>query len=415
MITKTVLTRTLSVFFSLLFYLTSGAQIEKSETLDVYLDCSSCDTYLIRQKIDYINYTNDPYTAQVHLFITYTPLGSGGRSYQLKMIGKQEFEGDQITLEAETAPTNTHIERQEKLMKAIELGLVSFLVKTQMQDQVSVKVNGNREEKVETPEIGKWNNWIFEFFGDLDWDKETSRETINFRYGMDIDHITPEWRIRINPSFFYRERHLENNGESILAVRRSNYFSSSVVKSISEHWSAGIFNSLSASTYGNIRLGTWLAPAVEYNIFPYTEVPFKEFTVAYSVGWRRNDYIEETIYLKTEEDLIRQMLEVALRIRQPWGNVTAGLEGSNYMDDWEKNRLEMNGRVSFRLVKGLAVSFGGYLELINDQISLPRGEATLEEILLGQRQLATAYEASVNFGLSYTFGALYNNVVNTRL
>ena len=85
------------------------------------------------------------------------------------------------------------------------------------------------------------------------------------------------------------------------------------------------------------------------------------------------------------------------------------------MDDWAKNRVEMNTSVSFRVMKGLSVNFGGFFELINDQISLPRGGASLEEILLGQAQLATDFEASVNFGFSYTFGALYNNVINTRL
>ena len=50
-------------------------------------------------------------------------------------------------------------------------------------------------------------------------------------------------------------------------------------------------------------------------------------------------------------------------------------------------------------------------QIINDQISLPREEASIEDILLGQSQLATNFET----GLSYTFGSLYNNVINTRL
>lgn len=54
-------------------------------------------------------------------------------------------------------------------------------------------------------------------------------------------------------------------------------------------------------------------------------------------------------------------------------------------------------------------------QIINDQISLPRGEASIEDILLGQSQLATNFETDLSFGLSYTFGSLYNNVINTRL
>lgn len=404
--------------FLLFFLLASSvfAQEEPKTTLDVYLDCSGCDNFLIRQKLGYINYTNDPFTADVHLFITRQQLGSGGTRYQLKFIGKRDFAGNEITLDTDVPPNSTHVEQQEQLIKRMEVGLVSFLANTLMSDKIEVTV---KQEKQRTPAVDpaqqQWHNWIFEVFGSLDWRKESTRKTVNFRYGADIDRVTPEWRVRINPSFYYRERYVENNGESILSIRRSESFPASIVKSLSEHWSAGFFGSLYHSTYSNIQLGAWLAPAVEYNIFPYSDVPLKEFTIAYRVGWRHFDYIEETVYLKTEEDLIRQMLEIALRIRQPWGSVIAGLEGSNYMEDWTKNRLEMNTRVSFRLVRGLSVNFGGFFELINDQITLPRGGASLEEILLGQAQIATDFEAAVNFGVSYTFGALYNNVINTRL
>jgi hypothetical protein len=408
--------------FSLIFLLLligsfTFAQEEEVATLDVYLDCSSCDNFLIRQKLGYVNYTNDPFTAHVHLFITRQQLGSGGDRFQLKFIGKKQFEGDQVSLQTDVPPNSTSLENQEILIKSMKNGLVSFLAGTLMKDNISVSVrqNDGPPKPLIDPAQQRWNNWIFELYGSLDWRKESARETTNFRYGLDIDHITPDWRVRINPSFFYREQFVENNGESILSVRRSNSSDLSIVKSLTEHWSAGMFSSAYHSTYSNIKLGTWLAPAVEYNIFPYSDVPLKEFTIAYRVGWRHYDYIQETIYLKTEEDLIRQMLEIALRIRQPWGSVVAGLEGSNFMADWTKNRVEMNTHVSFRVMKGLSVNFGGFFEVINDQISLPRGGASLEEILLGQAQLATDFEASVNFGFSYTFGALYNNVINTRL
>lgn len=402
--------------FMILLVSSAFAQQGKRPTLDVYLDCSSCDNFLVRQKLGYVNYTNDPFTADVHLFITRQTLGSGGNRFQLKFIGKRDFEGDEVSLETDVPPNSTHIEAQEQLIKRIQIGLVSFLANTMMEDNIKITVKEDQKENVVIdPHNQKWNNWIFELFGSLDYRKESSRKTINFRYGVNIEQVTPEFRVRISPSFFYREQFLENDGESILSIRRSNYLPASVVKSLSEHWSAGLFGSYYHNTYSNIKMGTWLAPAVEYNIFPYSDVPMKEFTIAYRIGWRHYDYIEETIYLKTEEELIRQMLEVALRIRQPWGSVIAGLEGSNYMDDWAKNQVEMRTNVSFRLIKGLSVNFGGYFQLINDQISLPRGGATLEEILLGQAQLATNFEAAVNFGVSYTFGALYNNVINTRL
>jgi len=125
--------------------------------------------------------------------------------------------------------------------------------------------------------------------------------------------------------------------------------------------------------------------------------------------------LEETVYDLMEEQRYRHMLNVDLRMRRPWGNVFAGISGSNYLHDWSKNRVELNGRFSVRIYKGLSVNFGGNYEIINDQISLPKGEVSLEDLLLAQRQAATDFEAGMNFGINYTFGALYNNIVNTRL
>ena len=66
------------------------------------------------------------------------------------------------------------------------------------------------------------------------------------------------------------------------------------------------------------------------------------------------------------------------------------------------------------MVKGLSVNFGGGASLIHDQLSLKKGEATLDEVLLRQQELATQYRYYTSIGISYTFGSIYNNVVNPR-
>lgn len=40
--------------------------------------------------------------------------------------------------------------------------------------------------------------------------------------------------------------------------------------------------------------------------------------------------------------------------------------------------------------------------------------ASTEEILVRQRELATGYQYEVGFGVSYSFGSIFNNVVNPR-
>ncbi|MEM6804163.1 MAG: hypothetical protein AAF696_22350 [Bacteroidota bacterium] len=85
------------------------------------------------------------------------------------------------------------------------------------------------------------------------------------------------------------------------------------------------------------------------------------------------------------------------------------------MHDFSKRSLQIDNNISFRIFKGLSARISADFQLVNDQLSLPAGGVSLEEILLQQRQLATAYELGVGLGLSYTFGSMYNNVINTRL
>jgi len=51
---------------------------------------------------------------------------------------------------------------------------------------------------------------------------------------------------------------------------------------------------------------------------------------------------------------------------------------------------------------------------INDQLSLVRGEATEAEILLQLQELETSYNVEGRIGITYTFGSIYNNIVNPR-
>jgi hypothetical protein len=51
---------------------------------------------------------------------------------------------------------------------------------------------------------------------------------------------------------------------------------------------------------------------------------------------------------------------------------------------------------------------------VNDQLYLPRGTLNDNEIIARQQALATNYRFFLNFGMSYTFGSIYNTIVNQR-
>ncbi len=115
-----------------------------------------------------------------------------------------------------------------------------------------------------------------------------------------------------------------------------------------------------------------------------------------------------------KELLYRQSFAVAYKVVKPWGSISASVIGQSYLHDLNLNNLYSYLSTNLRLFKGFSLSISGGASLIRDQIALPKGEATQEDIFLQQREMATAYSYWGSVGISYTFGSLYNNVVNPR-
>ena len=103
-----------------------------------------------------------------------------------------------------------------------------------------------------------------------------------------------------------------------------------------------------------------------------------------------------------------------MSFEQPWGGLEAGVVGSHYFHDLSFYRAEVFGTASVRVVEGLSLNLSGSFEMIQDQLSLPRGDTTVEDVLLDQRELATDFSVTGSVALSYPFGSEFADVVNTR-
>jgi hypothetical protein len=137
-------------------------------------------------------------------------------------------------------------------------------------------------------------------------------------------------------------------------------------------------------------------------------------TLNYTVGFDSHDYREITIFEKTEEKLLDHRFETSLSLRQPWGTASASVSVLQYLTNPGKYSVSAFGATNVRLFKGFSFNVFTDLSRTRDQIYLPRGAATTEEILVRQRQLATGYQYFVNFGITYSFGSIFNNIVNPR-
>ena len=270
---------------------------------------------------------------------------------------------------------------------------------------------GKVEEEVVSD---KWDNWVFELETRPRFESEESRKEFSFWNSFEANKITPEWKIEIG--FDHRLTRLKYFEDSIPVINDKTQvqFENLVVKSLGEHWSAGVKTELLTSTYNNAKFNANIFPTIEYNLFPYSESTHHQLRFAYGIGVSFNQYNDTTVYGKIRENLGQQQLQVAYQIQEKWGSVNVAIEGSNYLHDFTKNRLELDGSVSIRIIKGLSFSVRGSVARIHDQLSLVPDEPTLEDILLQLQEMASAYNIDGGVGLTYTFGSIFNNIVNPR-
>jgi len=405
----------LFVFFFLCTVSQAYPRDEQVKTLKgapkVYIDCDWCDIDFIRTEIRFVNYVRDRKEAQVHILITTQRTGSGGREYTLTFIGRKDYEGMNDVLKFVSKPSDTEDQIRRGIVRMLKMGLVRYVARTPLADQLSISFK--RRAGASSVE-DRWDSWVFNIELNSFFRGEKSSNSIWLNGSLSANRITPGLKIRSSVYASYNESNFEVGGRTISSFSRRQGFRGLVVKSIDDHFSAGIFGSVYSSTYDNIKLSFSLAPAIEYNLFPYSESTRRELRFLYRAGFKSSRYNEETIFNKTSEALFSEVLSVTLEVKQTWGSVSTTLEGSHYFHDFSKNRLQLSSNLSLRLFKGLSLRLSGRISMIHDQLSLPKKGATTEEILLRRTQLATQYRYFGSVGLSYTFGSIYKNVVNPR-
>ncbi|MEO1011533.1 MAG: DUF481 domain-containing protein [Bacteroidota bacterium] len=393
------------------------SQESKSEKgiVKLFIDCR-CERSYIRQEINFVNHVRDQGLANVNLFIYDIANGSGGRTYKLEFEGVGDFEGTNTQSSYDTNVNMTADEVRKGLVTTIKSGLLHYLIQSDLSDKIAYEITDEGLAQRQDIDFNDpWNNWIFEIYGEADLDRETSRKEFEYEIGFESDRVTEKWRIRTDLQLNQASSEFERNEETFTSERIRYSADGSIVRSLSDHWSAGIFGGGRHDTFTNLDYRYYLRPAIEYNIFPYREVLRREIVFAYRIGYFFNSYIEPTIFMRDSEGIFDHSLDIQVRYRQPWGNVFSRLRASTFLNDFARNRIQLDGRFSIRVFKGLAISFSGDFEIIRDLINLPAGDASLEDVLLQQRQIATDFELGFGFGLSYTFGSAFNNIINNRL
>jgi len=391
--------------------LNTATSIHRVDGLRIFIDCAWCDMNYIRDEVPYVNYVRDVKEAQLYILETREMTGSGGRKYTYAFVGQQEFEGINDTLFYSSRPDDTRDYQRIWRTQMIKMGLMSYVAKTPLYSEVLIDPTDRVEREVVED---KWDNWVFELEFEPEFEGEESYKELELQNSVSASKITHDWKLELD--FDYRYTRTKYTYGDTLYTNDKSYqgLEMLVVKSLGEHWSAGLRAEQLSSSYTNIDLAFDIMPSVEYNIFPYYQSTHRQLRFLYGAGASWRIYNDSTIYDQTEELLWQQQLEIAYQVQEKWGSVNVSLMGSNFFHDFSKNRVELGGYISIRIFKGLSLRVRGSVGRINDQLSLVKGEASEAEILLQLQELQTSYHLEGGLGLTYTFGSIYNNIVNPR-
>jgi len=316
----------------------ANASLE-NKTLRIYLDNDNVDQSYMKREITFVDFTRDPNLAQVHIIVSSQHTGSGGHKNTLDFIGREVFKGQDHQLFFLSEPTETEEVTQRGLARVMKMGLMPYVSQTDIAEHVDISFNEEEGEGFQDRTVDPWNYWVFRFDvgGDFGWEK--SQKDMQLSGSANARRVTDDWRIEGSLYYRHDEENYKDDEEEITSLVRSGNLSLFGVRTLTRHWSAGLFFEGEHTTYRNVDLQSTVYPAIEYNFFPWEESHRKIFTVGYYFGYQYVDYHETTLYDKSYEHLLGEKASLTLELKEPWGELDVEIDFSNYFHNLKFYRI----------------------------------------------------------------------------
>jgi len=412
---------------TLAFILAFGARSVRAQSttdqlppqLTVFLDCQNvfCDRNFLLTELPYVLWTQDRRDAEIHALITGLSTAAGGIQYTIALIGAQRFAGRADTLTTSLPPATPDDQQRRELARVLKLGLAPFLLRTLAGAQLSLAYTPTAADSAaggQRTAVDPWNRWVYRINGSGDVGSESRSSEFSFDGSLSAQRITPDLKVIFNAGYEYDFSRYELDSSTVEFALQSADFLAAFLKSVDDHWSVGLGAAMEVDQFRNQDFTGSLDLAAEWNYFPWQEATRRQAVAILGISGRYFDYSEETIYERTSEFRTALVAKVAGESRQPWGSLFAGVEHIRYLHDVKIYSATVYLNADVRVRRGLTIFFGGNAERVNDQLYLPRGDAADDEILTEQRALATAYRVNAYAGIAFTFGSIFNNIVNPR-
>ena len=246
-----------------------AASAPRASPIRIFLDCNfSCDEDFLKREITFVDYMRDRRDADVHVLVTTQETGGGGTEYTLKFIGLGSFAGVEQTLRYASPQTATADERRKGIAEVIKLGLVRYVSEAPQSQRLKVTFSPEEGGAKPAGQKDPWNLWVFRTNVGGSFNGEESNTNHSLRGSASANRTTDDWRLSFAANADYRSETFQlNDAETFVSVTRNSGGDATIVKSLTQHWSAGLLGNAQSSTFLNYDLRLRIAPGLDTTFF----------------------------------------------------------------------------------------------------------------------------------------------------
>jgi hypothetical protein len=410
----------------------SGRSVQARAPLRVFYDCSgpiSCQPDHLRTEIPWISWVTNREDADVHVITTREDLGGAGINVNIELHGLGSMSHLNDELNYTTPGTDVLRVRIDEYTRALKLGLTRFALESGLGSELNLTfeplgdlavdsagtTTGALTSTIAADIDDPWNYWTFRagLTGNLSATQTRSSHRVNVNLGA--DRITAGWKFTLASTGSMLREEIELSGGRIVRNDRDTWnLATILVRSVSPHVSAGMDMSGGKEQLNNRQTRYEANPAVEWNFYPYDQASRRQLIVHYGAGFQHNNYQEETVFGVMQETVPFQRLGVQYSAVEQWGQASLNADAFQYLHEAGLYSYGAQGNLSFRIARGLDLTFNANAQRIANQINIRASELTDEEILLGRDALPTSYSYSGSMGFNYRWGSNFANIVNAR-
>ncbi|MBK8946337.1 MAG: hypothetical protein IPM32_13860 [Ignavibacteriae bacterium] len=385
------------------------------EKLKIFIDCEDCEKDFIIRQLSLFDIVRDPTLANIHIKVIMQKNASDGKNITINFYDYKNLKKNDYQYNFNSPNDESELDLHKKLTKLILIVLSNYLDGNAIVELYNVNTIKSDSSFTYNVVNDIWKAWVFTIEFNGGYELEENESLINIEGELSSEKITDDLKIQgIYTYEIEKEKFIDDN-RTIENSLLSNSFNLNIIKSLSEHWSTGFKGKVYSSSFHNINTSFETFTAIEYNYLPWRESSTKYLTIGYYVGFSRFNYIDETIFNKSTEFLFNHSLKLGSKYLSNWGSVMGEINYSQYPFLDKKYNIEFNLEFDLNVYSGFAFEIELSAQSIHDQIYLAKGDASFEEILLKKKQLKTSFNMESSIGLKYTFGSIYNNIVNQRL